>query len=91
MGRYELNYTDNMLDKEFGMLTVVEFVGKAEDGSLLYDAVCACEPRLVKNVKGKYLRAGRVKSCGCLKKVAARNVSAKGGEAFRRKMQETRS
>lgn len=52
-----------MLNRSFGLLTVVARAGNSKDGSALWKCACQCgETRIV---AGTGLRAGRNKSCGC--------------------------
>ena len=57
--------TPNLLGQVFGRLTVIErYQGeKPYDGSFW---VCKCECGNIITTSGKRLRAGRVRSCGCL-------------------------
>lgn len=71
---------DTMVGQVFGRLVVVNAAGDAR-----YDTLCECG-RAHLGVLGKYLRAGRVLSCGCNKSDAARRVSALGGAAYAAKM-----
>lgn len=48
----------------FGLLTVREFKGKNEKTHLLYRCECECGGEKI--TSGSFLRAGDVRSCGCL-------------------------
>lgn len=48
----------------FGRLTVLNPGPKANDGRTTWECKCACGNTKV--VKGKYLKRGETKSCGCL-------------------------
>ena len=53
-----------MVGKTFHRLTVLEELKERKGGSVCYECECICG-NIVK-VKGKYLRNGDTKSCGCL-------------------------
>lgn len=74
-----------MIGRVFGRLTVVAVAGKSEMGHVTYDTLCDCG-RAHLNVTSTNLRKGRVQSCGCARKDAARRVSALGGAAYAAKM-----
>ncbi len=52
-----------MLNKVFGRLTVINFVGRSKEGSLTWTCSCSCGN--IKVVRGSALRSGHTKSCGC--------------------------
>ena len=54
---------DSMLNKTFGILTVLKEAGKSKDRHLLYLCKCKCGNEII--VSGRYLRSGKTKSCGC--------------------------
>lgn len=56
----------DMTGKRFGMLTVIRPVGKAEDGSIIWEVVCDCDLSNPLEVSGGDLRRGRKVNCGCL-------------------------
>ena len=51
--------------KKFNMLTVVERLENTSDGGSVW--LCRCECGTLTKVRGKNLKNGAVKSCGCLK------------------------
>ena len=53
-----------MVGKTFHRLTVLKELKERKGGSVCYDCVCVCGNNV--EVKGKYLRNGDTKSCGCL-------------------------
>ncbi|RHU80446.1 AP2 domain-containing protein [Clostridiaceae bacterium OM08-6BH] len=56
----------NILGNKYGRLTVIEYVGRGDDGRALWK--CKCECGNYKVVSGDALRQGHSKSCGCLQK-----------------------
>lgn len=63
--RKELN-SNNLKDKRFGRLTVIENAGKTNDGHLLWKCKCDCGAYTI--VRSSCLMQGTTKSCGCLNK-----------------------
>jgi len=59
-------YLNNLKDKKFGKITVVEYFGKSKDGHSLWTCKCKCGN--IKVILGKSLVSGGTKSCGCLLK-----------------------
>lgn len=57
------NKAINLLGQRFGKLTVIEKAETNEEGTFW---MCKCDCGNVKKIKGRYLRNGDVKSCGCL-------------------------
>jgi hypothetical protein len=55
-----------MQDRVFGRLLVVDLAGKSDQGELLWQCLCECG-RMVQAVRGRCLRDGVTKSCGCLR------------------------
>lgn len=53
-----------MVGKTFHRLTVLKELKERKGGSVCYDCECVCGNNI--EVKGKYLRNGDTKSCGCL-------------------------
>lgn len=47
----------------FGLLTVIQCVGKHESGSLLW--LCTCDCGVEKNIPSSMLLSGKTHSCGC--------------------------
>jgi hypothetical protein len=61
----------------FGRLIVIEIAGCATDGHIRWVCQCSCGGRKIANSNS--LRAGQVKSCGCLNKdAAAKRITAHG-------------
>jgi len=56
----------NLSGQKFGKLTAISSVGKNNWGSAIW--LCSCECGGTKEVEAHNLKAGRVKSCGCLRK-----------------------
>lgn len=54
----------NMIGKSFGRLVVLEELKERKGGSVCYLCECSCGSLI--ETKGKYLRNGDTKSCGCL-------------------------
>lgn len=54
------------MNKKFGNLTAVEFVGRNHNGDGLYRCLCSCGNECT--IPGNSLQSGKTKSCGCLKK-----------------------
>ena len=53
----------DMIDRQFGKLTVISEHSKSRNGHIRY--VCKCECGNETNVLGTHLRQGNTKSCGC--------------------------
>lgn len=64
----------NMRGKRFGRLIGIEPAGHSKDGHLKWLFQCDCGERTV--AYGKYVRSGRTRSCGCLKKESIARVNA---------------
>lgn len=62
----------NEVGNKFGRLTVLSAASKGEKGKINW--LCRCECGNVKIVPGRYLRKGRVRSCGCLRAEEATKV-----------------
>ena len=60
---------ENLVNKKFGRLTVLEEVGKDKYYNRIYLCQCECGNKV--KVKRTQLISGRTKSCGCLKKEIA--------------------
>jgi hypothetical protein len=70
-----------MVGRRFGRL-VVQAPARDESGVLVWNVLCDCGTRTT--ARGHHLRAGRSRSCGCLKRevTASRNAArARHGEA----------
>lgn len=66
---------DDMINKVFNKLTVIERVEKGTDGRKRY--LCRCECGSYTNVRGKDIKSGNTKSCGCIAKQRAENLNKK--------------
>jgi hypothetical protein len=64
----------NEIGNKYFRLTVLEEAGKNSNGKICWLCECSCENHTRKIVSGVDLRCGRVKSCGCLNKEAAKIV-----------------
>lgn len=60
----------DLIGQKFGRLTVVSLAGKNERRCLLWN--CKCDCGRTKTVAATFLRTGKVRSCGCLRKEMAR-------------------
>jgi len=56
----------DLTGRKFGRLTVLALAGRAKDGDLLWRCACDCGNKN-KSVRGKNLRRGTSKSCGCIR------------------------
>lgn len=54
-----------MIDKKFNRLTVLSESGKDTSGQITYTCRCECG-NIVEGIRGRDLRSGNTKSCGCL-------------------------
>jgi hypothetical protein len=54
----------DMVGKKFGKLTVLKKSHRSENKKIYYE--CACDCGKTNTVVGVHLRAGRIRSCGCL-------------------------
>ena len=71
----------DLTGKRFGRLTVLERVSNSSRGEPMWSCVCDCGERRI--VYGQNLRAGQVKSCGCLSKETA-TIHGKNGTRLHR-------
>jgi len=62
---------------KFGRLTVLHVTDKISHETYMYLCKCSCEEGNEILVRGDMLKAGRVKSCGCLKKRRQINIGGK--------------
>lgn len=56
----------NYVGRKYGRLTVIEYYGKAKDGSALWRCLCDCGGEKI--ARGSNLNKGFTQSCGCLQK-----------------------
>ena len=61
-----------MINKKFGLLTVLEETNKKASGNIIYK--CQCECGNIVEVNGAFLRSGKTKSCGCLRGIVAKET-----------------
>lgn len=76
--------TGNRIDitgQRFGRLTAIKYVGSKDGGS---QYLCRCDCGNEKILSARRLRAGQVKSCGCLKHKPAVNRKDLTGKTFGR-------
>lgn len=66
-----------MIGRKFGRLMVLEEAGCDKSGNPLYG--CKCECGVYKIIRGQHLRAGTIKSCGCLNAEVAKERSTTHG------------
>ena len=73
---------DDLTNRRFGRLTVIQYVGKDSNGHSLWKCVCACGDSVI--VRGCSLKSGATKSCGCLRKEStAERASTHHGKGTR--------
>ncbi len=64
----------DLTGEKFDRLKVISYVGTNKNGQALWQCECKCGKKIV--TKGKYLRNGDTKSCGCLvKEVASKRMN----------------
>lgn len=63
----------NEVGNKYGMLTVIEDAGRDKNNRVLWKCLCDCGN--YKIVLGKSLRAGLVKSCGCLHSLGEQKIN----------------
>lgn len=56
---------DNLIDRVFGRLVVIDIAGISTNGNYLWSCVCECGTGTT--VSGSDLKSGHTKSCGCLR------------------------
>lgn len=66
------NYIDEIGNK-YGLLTVIEKYGKNQEGRILWRCKCDCGNEKI--TLGKSLRAGLVKSCGCIHSLGEQKIN----------------
>jgi hypothetical protein len=75
----------DLTDKQFGRLQALKRVGKTPDGEVLWDCVCTCGNHKI--IRGKSLRLGETKSCGCLRnEISGKRMALRPYEALYRKL-----
>ena len=62
----QLNF-DDISNKKFGHLTVLEYVGTDNSRKSLWKCQCDCEGQTIIIARGTDLRSGKTSSCGCIK------------------------
>lgn len=68
---------ENLVGKEFNRLKVIEYVGKTNHRVSVYICQCVCGQKVT--VRADRLKAGIVKSCGCLQREIATAMQMKHG------------
>lgn len=71
-GLRQPNYIDETGNR-YGLLTVIEDAGRDKDGRVLWKCRCDCGNEKI--ALGKTLRAGLIKSCGCLCSLGEQKVN----------------
>jgi len=65
----------DMTGGTYGRLTVIGLVDRLDSGECVWHCECSCGGKT--KVTGRYLRTGKIKSCGCLRKEnASKRMSA---------------
>lgn len=64
----------NEIGNKYGKLTVIEESGRDTDGRVLWKCKCDCGNEKI--VLGKSLRAGLVKSCGCIHSLGEQKINS---------------
>ncbi len=59
----------NVVRQKFGRLFVVSRAGITKEGQATWNCICDCGKETI--VQGRFLRNGRIKSCGCLQREVA--------------------
>lgn len=72
----------DLTGKTFGYLTVLQRAGNDASGRALWHCKCACGNETT--VRGKNLRSGHTKSCGCLQKERAAKANTTHGLCYTR-------
>lgn len=72
------NIMNNLANKKFGRLIVIELEGRNKWGNLRY--LCGCDCGNTKIVLGKHLISGATKSCGCFRKEQIKKKLTKHGK-----------
>lgn len=67
------NYKD-LMNQQFGRLTVVEFLGSNNKRSILWRCICECGNNNFITTS-HHLLSGNTKSCGCLKSIGESNIA----------------
>lgn len=57
---------ENLINQQFGHLTVIARCGTTKLGQSIWTCQCVCGQR--KDVRGYHLKGKKIRSCGCLKK-----------------------
>jgi hypothetical protein len=65
----------NLIGARFGRLLVIEEAGRDSHGSVMW--VCVCDCGVKKTLLGSNLTAGKIKSCGCLRRVIISELRSK--------------
>lgn len=65
----------DLTGQKFGRLTVLSKTNKRQHRYIVW--LCQCDCGNIKEINGKHLRSGRIKSCGCLQRELALNIGEK--------------
>jgi hypothetical protein len=63
---------ENLSGRRFGKLLLLSGAGRTEKNELQWECLCDCGANVI--VRGRNLRGGNTKSCGCLQKEIARKL-----------------
>ena len=68
---------ENLIGRRFGSLTVISRAENSRSGKARWNCVCDCGATKKIPVCGYDLKVGKVSSCGCLRKITARETGEK--------------
>lgn len=74
-------FRKNEVGKKYGNLEVIHEAGRSENGAMLWFCKCDCGRYII--TKGRNLRVGKTKSCGCYKKNRLISINIKHGDSGR--------
>lgn len=70
---------EDLIGQRFNLWTVLEYAGRDKNGKHLWLCSCSCTTKKI--VRGKDLRSGSTKSCGCYRRSAAAKAHTTHGES----------
>jgi len=77
----------NLIDKRFGRLTPIKYMGKSKNNKSLWLCLCDCGEEKI--IVGDSLKNGLTKSCGCLQKELTKNrFTIHGQNRFEKRTKE---
>jgi len=82
-----MNKPENLIGKKFDRLTVIKLIGKNKHKQFIWECLCNCGNKTIVNTYR--LKAGKVKSCGCLRTETTIKRSLKHGHNKRNKRSKT--